>query len=80
MIKIKNIIIVVLSMVMLFGSVLTVNAATLRNNWCCPGAADRVIWEGLHTCKGSEEVHTYRAWECMACGNILDYTCKYSSK
>lgn len=71
--KIKKLLVIVLSMVMLFGGVLTVNAATLRNNWCCPGAADKHIYSGEHTCiHNPHYLHPYSLYYCFGCNEQKD--------
>lgn len=61
---------IVLIALMLFGSTLTVSAnePVPCNDWCCPGAADYMVDEGMHEHTGAQYLHPYKTLQCAACG------------
>lgn len=74
--KRKRLLTIILSATMLLSTGLTASAATPRNNWCCPGAAD-IRMTGMHDHKDGYGVHDYVQYKCVACGKLSDFICYF---
>lgn len=68
----KRKLLILVTCFMLFGSALTVNANEPMpcNNWCCAGAADSILDEGIHVHRGETEYHVFKRLKCHGCGMI----------